>query len=205
MFAGLVALRALDLSHNHISIIEAGTFAELGDCGYLILNNNALVHLVPGMFKGLGALYSLGIKRNKIKIIEPRTFTDLRHCRHLILESNDLNDLKAGMFTGLKSLQELDLSNNNIADDSFLGYFRPLVNNTMHLQPEMFSGLKSLVSLKLQRNRISFIGCKTFANLTNLEYLHLSHNSLSTLERNVFGPTLQEYPPHLSLSQSPGV
>ena len=177
MFSGLVALGELNLDHNPVSVIEAGTFSDLNNCRHLTLSNNALVHLVPGTFKGLVELEILDISHNQIKIIEPGTFTDLGKCHRLNLEFNALTHLRARVFTGLNSLVLLELRGNSI----------------MHLHSGIFSGLNSLEELNLHENNISFIGCKTFANLTNLEYLDLRENLLSTLERNAFGPTLQEY------------
>lgn len=100
-FAGLTALRSLDLHDTGIETIEANAFAPLGNLQTLQLNDNAHLHSIAGgAFNGLATLRHLELHHNPaLALLPPDAFAGLSS-----LETLNLNDdtsllaLPAGLF-----------------------------------------------------------------------------------------------------------
>ena len=57
--------------------IENGTFKDLGELVFLLLEVNALTHLYSGIFTGIGNLEILTIGANQLRWIDPDVFHPL--------------------------------------------------------------------------------------------------------------------------------
>ena len=116
------------------------------------------------------------------------------------INDNKLTEIRGDMWVGLTSLKELYIFNNKIAT-LHQGAFKPLSevqaiwmwqNELTVIKREMWEGLQSLKRLYLENNKIDTIKSGGFAsllNLSQLEYLGLIDNRLTTLKDDIFLPT----------------
>ncbi|XP_043929234.1 transforming growth factor beta activator LRRC32-like isoform X2 [Protopterus annectens] len=175
-FHSLSSIQNLDLSYNEIKTISNDFFESMVSLQFLNLSNNCLQSFVVTK-NDLNSLLTLDLSYNSIKnlSIDPDT---LKHLRIFYLQHNHLYVLSANVFMGLSSLNTLYLCNNNI---SICG---------PNLKPK-----------KLQ-NGEQVHGCVFFYNISKLQHLHLSHNSIPCVPRNAFYWTPLQY---LDLSLNEGI
>ena len=115
-----------------------------------------------------GRLTSLSIINSPLTHV-PRSVCRLTTLTELYLDHNRLSGLPDNCLTNLKNLDNLTVSDNSI----------------LTLQDGVFDGLRKLYRLDLRRNRIGSIGLSVFAtssHLSNLFYISLSQNNLTSLE-----------------------
>eukprot|EP00058_Branchiostoma_floridae_P026530 XP_002612021.1 hypothetical protein BRAFLDRAFT_86992 [Branchiostoma floridae] len=177
-FANLTQLQELHLSSNKITNIEPGTFADLSRLQKLCLSNNQIKEIQPGLLVNLPRLYWLNLAINQIRTIPPGSFTNLPKLRLLDLLHNRITDIQAGAFANLPSLQKLVLS----------------INQIKMIKPDLFSNLTQLQHLCLDSNQITMIQSGTFAHLHHLQQLYLHHNQISMIRPGAFA-----YPTKLAL------
>ncbi|NXW43610.1 TPBG protein, partial [Nyctiprogne leucopyga] len=164
-------LSALDLSGNHLRVVEAGALAALPSLRQLDLSGNPLASLSPQAFgEGGSPLEELALRgtlRDHGVLLSLATVLQsgaLRNLSRLELADNGLLLLPAGMFTALPALQQLDLSNNSLVG----------------LRNVSFQGLGQLQSLNLSDNSLSMLRNSTlaqFRGLPALRHISLGRNS----------------------------
>ena len=116
------------------------------------------------------------------------------------INDNKLTEIRGDMWEGLQSLLELYLFDNRIRT-LHAGAFRPLgklqalwlwQNELTVIQGDMWLGLHSLRRLYLENNKISSIksgGFTSLQGLSDLEYLGLIDNQLTTLRHDILTTT----------------
>ena len=169
-FAGLAALKVIDLSFHDLASLPAEIFAGLTALESLRLSGNDLASLPAGIFAGLTALEDLWLGRNDLASLPAGIFAGLTALEDLRLGGNDLASLPAGIFAGLTALAGLDLSANGL--DS--------------LEQGVFAGLTALEELELQSNSLSSLPAGIFADLTVLNTLALNLNEFGNLSAGMF-------------------
>ena len=195
-FAGLTALKDLNLDNNNLTVLPARVFAGLTALELLDLEGNDLTVLPAGVFAGLTALKDMELDHNRLAAFPAGVFSGLTALKLLHLNDNLLTALPAGVFSGLTALEVLYLEYNNLMElsaDAFSGLPNLQVlnlganSNQLTALPEgVFSGLTALEFLGLQLNGLTTLTEGVFAGLTGLRTLYLNENSLTALPVGVF-------------------
>jgi len=190
----LTTLKELYIDHNRLTGLPDNCFTNLSNLINLAASDNAIVTLQDGVFDGLRNLSRLYLSRNMISSIGsvcrlttltyllvdhnrltglPNCLTNLSNLVWLKASDNAIVTLQDGVFDGLTNLFNLNLSRNRIEI----------------LQDGVFDGLRNLYALDLNKNKISSIGMSVFAtssNLSNVFFMSLSENNLTSLESWLF-------------------
>ncbi len=126
-----------------------GVFSHLSQFKELNLGHNRIRSITAGSFTGLEALEELNLHGNDISSLAAGVFSHLSQCKKLIMNRNRITSITAGSFTGLEALEELDTSQNNITSLAS-GIFDPLHfirkiylwgNRLTTLSPDLFINL----------------------------------------------------------------
>uniref|UniRef100_A0A8C3MBB8 Uncharacterized protein n=1 Tax=Geospiza parvula TaxID=87175 RepID=A0A8C3MBB8_GEOPR len=202
--------------------IEASSYQSLvkEDClNYgktLDLSRNNVFFVNPSDFQGLSSLKCLNLSDNAIsQTLNGSEFSYLSGLKYLDFSNNRVDLLYQTAFKELKLLEILDLSNNQhyfMAEGvtqllSFiknLAHLRKLMMNENDISTTIDTGMESqsLRILEFRGNRLDALWVdgnsrylSFFKNLTSLEELDISFNSLSFLPHSVF----EEMPPSLKI------
>ena len=195
VFLKLVNLQALDLQHNRLKEIPAGTFEGLAYLQWLDLRSNLLKEVKPDWFRGLAYLSGIYLSKNLLETIQSGSFGTLTYLYYLDLSSNVLKELKAGAFGGMTYLQYLYLDGNmlqEIEPEAFRNLSRYLYvlnlsnNKLVNVHPDTFLNLRYLDSLELCNTSLHFLPEGIFYDLWQLEHLDLSQNNLMALQHRPF-------------------
>ena len=110
------------------------------------------------------------ISGNQIVALPASLFESVPNLSQLRLDNNKLSVLSSRLFHPLTKLVLMDLSTNSLqaACDSCLSR-------------KSFKGLGSLIVLNLSRNQISSVQSEMFSDLTNLQSLDISANTINRL------------------------
>ncbi|KAG1354945.1 receptor-like protein EIX2 [Cocos nucifera] len=193
-------LEYLDLSYNQITRLTAEMLGNLSQLRYLDLMFNKISGEIPENLGNISHLMHLELSNNGIGGEIPKSIGNLGHLQFLRLFYNNITGQIPESMSMLCSLQELDLSYNRIGGEitSLIQGFSKCINNK--LDGRSFSGLDFMA---MSNNNFSgtipeslgqfsaltyfdaswnsFAGCLTevhFSNLTSLDYLDLSYNTL---------------------------
>ncbi|KAL4641465.1 leucine-rich repeat-containing G-protein coupled receptor 5-like [Arapaima gigas] len=104
----LPKLQALDLSYNLIQHLPS--FSRCRTIQKIDLHHNAIQEVRAGTFQGLMELRALDLSWNRVQSVEPHAFADLPVLSKLDLSSNLLSSLPAA---GLRGLTHLKLAGND--------------------------------------------------------------------------------------------
>ena len=166
-FAGLDALKILDLEGNRITKLDASVFSDLNALQYLILARNPLtaigLELVP-----LPNLKHVDFSACKLSSVSAKAFSSNHKLEAVFLAGNSLSELPEGLFSRNSSLQVIDLSRNLLKQ----------------LPVSCLSDRSSLKSLDISQNRIERIDDHQFLNQTELRVVNLANNPIITLQNN---------------------
>ncbi|XP_029937173.1 toll-like receptor 8 [Myripristis murdjan] len=206
----------LNLSENYIQNISADAFSHLVNLTWLSLNkNHGLKSIAEDAFKNLTKLRILELNNNKILSLDKRNFMDVMNVTELRMSKNcyfwnpcgKYVIINSDSFSVLTRLRVLELSFNNLTQvpkglPTSLETLELKSNRIQNIFEYDFHGLPNLKTLKLQGNcprcgnapypcvpcpNISLsIHPRAFANLTQLESLHLGGNSLKIIETTWF-------------------
>ena len=160
---GLFSLQKLDLSSNHLSIIERLAFNDLKHLVELFLFNNKIKLIQSYLFSGLTSLKMLYLNENYIEEINKDAFKSLNSLVELDLSDNLLETIDQFTFEGLQRLECLFLN----------------TNEDVQISAKTFKYLTNLTQLELSSNGIETFKNGTFDSLSKLEYLLLSKNDLT--------------------------
>ncbi len=115
-FAGLSHLEILDLSENHISVVDENAFNKLEFLKFLYLNMNNIKEFHDTTFDYLRSLEILGAGRNKIEELSNLKFTNSTNIKFLDFSSNQIEVLMPKkLFSDLTNLKKVDLFGNKIS------------------------------------------------------------------------------------------
>ncbi|KAL9865804.1 toll-like receptor 7 isoform 2-T2 [Geothlypis trichas] len=202
--------------------IEASSYQSLvkEDClNYgktLDLSRNNVFFVNPSDFQGLSTLKCLNLSDNAIsQTLNGSEFSYLSGLKYLDFSNNRVDLLYQTAFKELKLLEILDLSNNQhyfmtegvtqlLSFIKNLAHLRKLMMNENDISTTIDTGMESqsLRILEFRGNRLDALWVdgnsrylSFFKNLTSLEELDISFNSLSFLPHSVFA----EMPPSLKI------
>ncbi|XP_029120177.2 receptor-like protein EIX1 [Elaeis guineensis] len=199
IFGNLSQLTFLALVGNQISGEISESMGNLSHLEALYLSENRISGEVP---KGMGDLLNLeelDLSYNQIKgCIPEEILENSSQLRRLFLRGNQISGEIPKSMWNLLNLELLDLSSNQIS-----GWIPETIGNLVHLQllnlsfnnitgqiPESLGKLSELKTLDLSSN--SFTGYLTevhFSNLTRLDFLGLSYNSLNIISSDSWIPS----------------
>lgn len=131
---------ALDLSHNRITWLAAGSFYGLPRLRALHMSHNRISTLSPGAFHNISSLEYLDLSTNKLQTVGKHHFQDLAALEVLLLYNNRITRVESNTFMGLSSLRKVYLGFNQLTDFPFFTVRK-------HSHP-------NLVTLDLSSNRL---------------------------------------------------
>lgn len=172
------------LDHNELKDLTKG-FVNNFQTNLLVLSNNLIEEIPPGVFEGfLGALH-LDLSHNHVHALYVDSFLYLNGLIILDLSSNKLCSLPLGVFKHVQTLEQLHLSNNKFKSFSF-GVFSPLIylnllnlshNNFGEFEANVLISLKSLELLDISSNGLRYIDARSLHdNSKSLRRLGIADN-----------------------------
>ena len=169
-FANVSALKQLDLSYNNLRSFDINILKVLPKLSELYLNANNISEIIPGTLETFSHLEYLHLHYNKIEQLESDVFCGLVKIEYIDLDGNRLQYLHPDTFEGLPKLENLYISNNP-------GLQIPTDRH--------FITSLSLKYLVISHCNVSSVSVETFANVSALEWLHLSYNNLRSFDINI--------------------
>ncbi|XP_016373480.1 amphoterin-induced protein 3-like [Sinocyclocheilus rhinocerous] len=109
----------LDLSHNRLTWLAAGSFYELPRLHTLQMSHNRISLLSPGAFHNISSLRYLDLSSNKLQALGKYRFQDLPALEVLLLYNNRLTRVESNTLMGLGNLRMVYFSLNQITDFPF--------------------------------------------------------------------------------------
>jgi len=129
----LIALRTVDLSNNHLNDIR---FHNLPNLKEVFVSNNNILRLTNETFINSSSLSVIFLQHNAIQSIDYNTFHSLQHLLTLDLSSNQLRAIDPQLLKHNTRLQSLYLDNNLMSDSGLeAGTFQELVRFYSYLSP----------------------------------------------------------------------
>ncbi|NXP16189.1 TLR7 protein, partial [Thinocorus orbignyianus] len=173
----------LDLSRNNIFFINPSDFQGLSSVRCLNLSGNAISQTLNGSeFSALPGLKYLDFSDNRIDLLFSTAFKELQLLEILDLSNNKYYFLAEGVSHTLSFTKNL-------------AHLKKLMMNENEISTSINTGMesKSLQILEFRGNRLDVLWMdgnarylSFFKNLTSLEQLDISFNSLSFLPHGVF-------------------
>ncbi|RWS31621.1 Leucine-rich repeat neuronal protein 2-like protein [Leptotrombidium deliense] len=134
----------------------------------LLLDGCSLRFIERGALNGLSSLLILRIQANKFEEIPKDSLNDVSSLQVLQIGQNPFEKINSKAFSSLKSLKSLDVSRCSLLT---------------RIDPFAFVNIDQLQRLELSYNpNLKFLDADVFNFLTNLRYLSLRGNALSTLD-----------------------
>ncbi|NXY89494.1 TLR7 protein, partial [Alcedo cyanopectus] len=182
----------LDLSRNNIFFINPSDFRNLSSLRCLNLSDNAISQTLNGSeFFYLSGLKYLDFSNNRIDLLHSTAFEELKLLEILDLSNNKHYFLAEGV------THVLNFTKN-------LAHLKKLMMNENEISTSINTGMESqsLQILEFRGNRLDVLWrdgnsryVSFFKNLTSLEQLDISFNSLNFFPHDVF----QSMPPELKI------
>jgi Leucine-rich repeat (LRR) protein len=169
-FANVSKLEQLDLSYNNLKSLDINILKVLPKLSHLYLEKNKINEILPEPIASNSLLNHLDLDDNKTENFGKDVFFGMFNLRVIYLKGNKLQFLNLEKFLGLPNLQSLYLSSN-----------RGLQVPTNR----QFINSLSLKKLEISSCKIRSVSVKTFANVSELEWLDLSYNYLKNLDINI--------------------
>jgi len=169
-FANVTALELLDLSYNYLMSEDIKILKVLPNFSQLSLKSNEIIEITPGTCEKISPLEYLSLEYNMTEHLDIDVFCGLVNLKAIYLQGNKLQYMHPDTFIRLPNLQVLFLSNNS-------GLQMPTDRH--------FINSLSLKKLEISKCNISLVSVETFANVTALERLDLSYNSLRNLDISI--------------------
>lgn len=178
---------------QNITDIDPKTFDGYVNLFQLELTSNQLINIDISVFKGAVNLSYLTLNDNPLNELSNKKNITLTSLLQLVIYGTHLSDFDSNLINGLPNLKYLDVQNgfernsfNPIRPNelSTLGDLRSLTlsnRNQENLTKELFNGLDSLDTLYFIYSNIKQIDSNTFSGLSNLTYIDLQNNSLTSL------------------------
>ena len=196
-FHGLLNLNQLNLSGNHLGLLEPDMFANNTHLERLSLSKNPLQYMqveaspYKAYFLNIQELQELDLSGCNLTYLLPAMFSKLTTVTYINLASNNLTDLPKATFAPLLEMDYLDLSSNKLAQ----------------LKSDVFENNGEIVSLKVRNNPLSslkgvrienlqtldvglcnfsVIDADTFSGFPNIRDLNLDGNGITSINSNAF-------------------
>ncbi|KAG8378547.1 hypothetical protein BUALT_Bualt08G0148300 [Buddleja alternifolia] len=175
------------IENNKLSGPIPANVGKLVQLGALSLEGNRFSGPIPNSIGDLTQLFQLKLTGNLLTGPVPLSISRLRNLTVLSLDRNQLLGSIPDIFSGLSDLRILRLSYNKFTGTiprSILGLAPKLAylelghNSLTGPIPDFLGKFQALDTLDLSWNRFSGTVPKTFANLTKIFNLDLSHNLL---------------------------
>uniref|UniRef100_A0A8C4SLP1 Toll-like receptor 13 n=1 Tax=Erpetoichthys calabaricus TaxID=27687 RepID=A0A8C4SLP1_ERPCA len=189
-------LECLNLSSNHIKILQQGDFASFPKLTLLRLDMNQIEDIQEGALRGL-QLQSLNLSENRLTNLPSDFGTSLSKLTLLFLSGNKFSNLSDNLFRPLLRLHLLDISHNPLSSITFVSCLislRKLVARSIGPQSleSQFSLPANINELSLSYNNISKLGLNTSGTSNKILKLDLSNNSISKAKEltSLFLPSL---------------
>ncbi|XP_076318108.1 toll-like receptor 4 [Tachypleus tridentatus] len=198
-FAPLYSLKNLYLEGSLITSIPKGLLLPqlevLDITGFV--NNPLRLHIPDWAFVDMGNLRKLTLNYRSLVSLQNKTFFGLSKLESLNLRKCRISYLN-NPFSNLESLTFLDLSENPLfqVETKAVGLFSGLTN-LVHLDlskvylaelenGELFHNLTKLEFIDLTDNSIKSLSASLFSNLRNLKVVKLAQNHIKTWESRMF-------------------
>uniref|UniRef100_A0A8C4SNN8 Toll-like receptor 13 n=1 Tax=Erpetoichthys calabaricus TaxID=27687 RepID=A0A8C4SNN8_ERPCA len=183
-------LECLNLSSNHIKILQQGDFASFPKLTLLRLDMNQIEDIQEGALRGL-QLQSLNLSENRLTNLPSDFGTSLSKLTLLFLSGNKFSNLSDNLFRPLLRLHLLDISHNPLSSITFVSCLislRKLVARSIGPQSleSQFSLPANINELSLSYNNISKLGLNTSG--TSNKILNLLE--LQSLLKSTWAPRL---------------
>lgn len=104
----------VDLTNNHIQMINRRDLGGLSKLVYLQIVLNSLSHIDDGAFADMGELRELGVSHNSLRNLTANIFQGLSKLVKLDLTINQITYISPLAFQNLISLQKVGLNSNNL-------------------------------------------------------------------------------------------
>ena len=181
---GFTSLTILDLSFNHITIIDKAFF-NFPSLKNLDISVNKLRTFPWTSLSKLKQLKNIDVSRNHLNILENYNNgrdAGFRQLRSLYVNDNNINSIDMGFFN-TPSLRYLDISGNKL-------------NTILSITSSM---LESLEILKASDNALTYLDRVDWKRFRSLTKVDLSNNHISTVREEYFRSPL-DYPIRFELS-----
>lgn len=192
-FKNAVNLELLELPANGIKEIENSAFSKLKNLTKLDLQQNNLTVIGERIFSGAYNLMEIYLNDNQIHKIEEGAFY-LEKLTRIYLQDNQLKMLSPDVLTGTPQLYGIDLSNNRLesvqnvfdkcANLTIIGLNGNQIKSLDLIEMAEMPSLRVLMlegnKLKLNANNNTSSSEKRLPRKTQLEYLNLDSNNLSS-------------------------
>ncbi|KAK7862347.1 hypothetical protein R5R35_011574 [Gryllus longicercus] len=190
MFQRLTLIERIHLARNNITSVEAGAFKEIV-YAHIDLSHNAIKKIPAGTFIQCTNLTRLDLSHNLLTGITKRALDELSYPGELDLSFNNISDFTQVPLQNMTGLRVLNISHNRI-DAIPRNAFPKLYelhtidlsyNNLSEIWPGSFQPLFSLRSLDLAHNALRELRGGTLGALHTLLHLDLGHNDLQDVAR----------------------
>ncbi|XP_033102387.1 toll-like receptor 13 [Anneissia japonica] len=171
-FNGLTQLTVGRLTFIKAEAIDDYAFSDNSDIEEIHLDSNVLKDIPSHLFQHLPKLKTIQLCCNLLTEIDGEPFFGSNHVEEIQLYSNSINKLNENAFKSMKNISLINLNDNQLSSD--------------YIPIQTFRGLKRLTKLYLYTNNLKTIKKEWFQDLTSLEILDASFNSVTTLDDNVF-------------------
>jgi Leucine-rich repeat (LRR) protein len=167
---GLTDIKYLRVKYCGLETIDFGAFNGLTKLRKLSMSGNKISEIIPRTFEKMSLLQELDLTNNRLQYLEVDVFVGLVNVRYLYLNGNKLQYVHPDLFVGLPNLKELELN----------------FNYDLHIPTDsQFINSNSLIQLSISDCNVNSVSGETFANVSALEWLDLSFNSLSSVDINI--------------------
>ena len=193
LFSCTDQLRELDLAGNNLSVehLMVSGITELRMLRYLNISHSKIDILQSTFIGNFTNLVELSCTNCGIRIIESGAFFYLHKLQTLRLNNNGLTSINDDMFLNNTILFILDLRDNNLFSFEVSQGIRSLVHldlsgNELQELPDFTGSWSNLTVLDLSRNNISEKGLDRLSDLSHLENMNLSFNSVRSVPAYTF-------------------
>lgn len=196
-FHGLHNLNQLNLSRNHLGLLEPDMFANNTHLEKLSLSQNSLHNMqvknspYSEYFLNIPSLQDLDLSGCSLSHLLPTMFKKLTTVTYVNLASNNISDIPKETFAPLLDLGDLDLSDNKVSQLSSDMFKNNSEINSLTMRNNPLSSLRgvqieSLQILDLSLCKFTIIDMDTFVGFPNMRDLNLSANAITSINSNAF-------------------
>ncbi|XP_033096282.1 toll-like receptor 13 [Anneissia japonica] len=171
-FKGFTELTVAKLMLIGAEVIDDYAFSDNPNIKEIQLDSNNLKDIPSHLFQNLPDLKIVQLCCNLLTEIDGKPFFGSTHVEEIHLNSNSINKVHENAFKSMMNIYVIDLGDNQLTSDN--------------IHRQTFTGLACLTELYLYRNHLKTIRKEWLQDLTSLEVFHAGHNSVITLDDNVF-------------------